>query len=269
MGAEGRWVRVPGGTLAMGSSLAEVEQCVRSWTPRLIESDWRPRYRSWILKEYPSHPVAIAPFVSRVYPVTVGEYRAWLAQVPGRVPEALTTEGGDDHPVWGVTRPEAEAFAAWRAARDGLAWRLPTEPEWEWLCAGPTGQRHPYGEHFDATRCNTLESDRGGTTPVHAFDQAASWCGVCDLAGNAEEWTSSHYAPYPGGEVVRDELYDLLGPGYPIIRGGSFALGGDLTRSARRHGPHPGPRFRFVGFRLVADLPADDAAAWSMSEAPA
>jgi formylglycine-generating enzyme required for sulfatase activity len=241
----------------MGSSLAEVERCVAAWTDRLIDPLWRPRYRNWILKEFPAHPVQIAPFIAQVFPVRNADWRAFWTETGGHLPESATSGAPVDHPVWGVARHEAEAYAAWLRSRSSLAWRLPTESEWEWMAAGPEGRRHPFGDDFDHRLCNTLESDRGTTTPVDAFAHVPAWCGACDLAGNAEEWTASTYAPYPGGDVVRDELYDLLGPGYPIIRGGSFALGGDLTRSARRHGPHPAPRFRFVGFRLVASLSAD------------
>ena len=71
------------------------------------------------------------------------------------------------------------------------------------------------------------------------------------MAGNVEEWTDSRYEAYPGGTVIDDDLLQILGQGYPVLRGGSFELGGDLTRSARRHGPHPGAKFRITGFRLV------------------
>jgi formylglycine-generating enzyme required for sulfatase activity len=71
------------------------------------------------------------------------------------------------------------------------------------------------------------------------------------LAGNVEEWTGDTYRPYPGGKFVVDDIYLHLGPRYRVLRGGSFALGGDLARCARRHGPHPAPVFRYRGFRIV------------------
>ena len=74
----------------------------------------------------------------------------------------------------------------------------------------------------------------GTTTPVGAYPEGASWCGLMDLAGNVEEWTASRYAPYPGGHYIEDDLTDLVGRAYPILRGGSFRLGGDLARCARR-----------------------------------
>jgi formylglycine-generating enzyme required for sulfatase activity len=249
-------VAVPGGTLAMGSTLGEVERCVDEWAGRLIDPSYVPVFRSWIMKEFPQHPVDVPAFTARKYPVTNDEFREWLEHTGGPAPESIVERRPDDHPVWGVTLDEARAFAAWRAARDGRAWRLPTEAEWEWMAAGPEARRYPFGDLFDPARCNTTERGLGTTTAVDAHPGGVSWCGVMDLGGNVEEWTSSRYAPYPGGAFVDDELARQLGRDYPIVRGGSFALGGDLTRSARRHGPLPGPRFRVLGFRLVSDAAA-------------
>ncbi len=232
----------------MGSDLDEVDRCVAEWTPRLVDPAYAPRFRSWILKEHPPHAVPVAAFTARKYPITNAEFRAW----GGAAPESLRAGLPDDHPVWGVTLDEAQAFARWAATRDGRPWRLPTEAEWEWMAAGPEHRRYPWGDTFDARCCNTIEAGRGATSPVDAHPGGDSWCGVSDLGGNVEEWTSSRYAPYPGGRFVEDDLTALVGRDHPILRGGSFALGGDLARSARRHGPHPGPRFRYVGFRLVA-----------------
>lgn len=64
---------------------------------------------------------------------------------------------------------------------------------------------------------------------------------------------SGNYEPYTGGEFIADDLTEKCGSAYPILRGGSFARGGDLSRCARRHGPYPSPEFRFTGFRLVLD----------------
>jgi formylglycine-generating enzyme required for sulfatase activity len=245
-------VTVPGGTLAMGSTLDEVERCIGEWAGRLIDPSYEPVFRSWIMKEHPRHSVDVGAVTAWKHPVTNLEFREWIEHTGRKAPESLAAYLPDDHPVWGVTLDDARDFAAWRSARDGRAWRLPTEAEWEWMAAGPSGRRYPFGDDFVSALCNTVERGLGTTTPVDAHPGGASWCGVLDLGGNVEEWTSSRYAPYPGGALVEDDLSRRLGSDYPIVRGGSFALGGDLARSARRHGPLPGHRFRVIGFRLVS-----------------
>lgn len=249
-------VSVPGGRLLCGSTVEEVEACVAEWTPKLIDPSYAKEFRAWILKEVPRHPVQMPEFHAMVYPVDNLGYAAYCADVQAPPPESLEIGRPGDHPVWGVALDQAKAFARWFSAQDGRPWRLPSEAEWEWMARGPTGRIYPFGDRFDPACCNTLESGRGETTPVDAFADRPSWCGVVDLAGNVEEWTSSRYAPYPGGRFIADDLTRLVGPDYPILRGGSFLLGGDLCRGARRHGPHPGPQFRITGFRLVYDPPS-------------
>jgi len=253
-------IALPAASFMMGSSMAEIERTHAEWSARLLEPGYRPLFRNWLLKEYPPHPVRLAPFAIARHPVRNDQYRAYLAacacagrgEVP-QLPESIAAGLPDDHPVWGVSLAQAQAYIAWRAAAEGLPWRLPSEAEWEWAAAGPEGRRYPFGNAFDPACCNTIEAGRGCSGAVGAHPRGASCWGVEDLAGNVEEWTASAYAPYPGGTAVDDDLQQLLGPRYAVLRGGSFALGGDLARSRRRHGPHPGAPFRITGFRLAID----------------
>jgi formylglycine-generating enzyme required for sulfatase activity len=129
--------------------------------------------------------------------------------------------------------------------------RLPTESEWEYAARGVHGPEYPFGDEFDPSRCNTVESGIGHTTPVDRYGNGVSDWGIFDLPGNVEEWTSDLYAPYPGGEFVHDDLSEQTGGTYPVLRGGSFARGGDLARCARRHGPLPAASGRYRGFRVA------------------
>jgi eukaryotic-like serine/threonine-protein kinase len=68
--------------------------------------------------------------------------------------------------------------------------RLCTEGEWERACRGKGNASYPYGQAFDATRCNTKgtggEAARGGT-----FTGCKSAAGAYDMSGNVAEWVSS------------------------------------------------------------------------------
>jgi formylglycine-generating enzyme required for sulfatase activity len=245
-------VEIPGGSFEMGSTIEEIEFSLAEWSGRLIAPGYRDVFRDWLMKEYPAHRVHVEAFAIARFPVSNGEFRAFLGQHPDvPTPESISSGLPDDHPVWGVSIERAEAYVRWRALCDGLPWRLPDEVEWEWAARGRDARRYPFGNRFSADVCNTLESGRGVSTPVDAFPGGASPWGVLDLAGNVEEWTATNYAPYPGGELIDDELLRELGPNYRILRGGSFALGGDLARTRRRHGPHPGHLFRVTGFRMA------------------
>jgi toxoflavin biosynthesis protein ToxD len=254
-----RWtipfVDAPSGTLLMGSTMAAIEECVAFWSRRLVDVTYTPQmFRSWIMKEYPRHPVEIAEFAISKYPITNQQYGAFVEETGVRPPASLTAREPENHPVWGVTLEEANAYCAWLSGRMGTSCRLPSEAEWEYAARGSTTLEYPFGQDFEPDRCNTAESGFGRTTPVDRYESSASWLGVCDLAGNVEEWTSSLYSPYPGGAFVDDDLVQAVGPAYPILRGGSFALGGDLARCARRHGPYPAPVFEYRGFRVVREV---------------
>lgn len=243
-------VAVAGGVARIGSTLDEIEACVEVWGPRLVDPSYTvPMFRSWIMKEHPLHERRIAPFWMGKHPVTNAQYRTFAAQARVALPESLARGEPDGCPVWGVTRADAEAYARWLGERTGARYRLPTEHEWEHAARGPSRREYPFGDRFDRTLCNTREAGIGHTTPVDAYP--ASELGLHDLGGNVEEWTASLYEPYPGGAAVEDDLTRAFGGPYPILRGGSFARGGDLARCARRHGPYPAPEFRYIGFRLA------------------
>ena len=107
-----------------------------------------------------------------------------------------------DGPRVCVTWYEAEAYAHWRGGR------LPTEAEWEYAARGPESRIYPWGETFDPTRCNLVDSK--GAKPVGSYPNGVSWTGLHDMAGNAMEWVADWRGPHeaspatdPGGPLRR------------------------------------------------------------------
>jgi formylglycine-generating enzyme required for sulfatase activity len=242
---------IPGGELRMGSSADELGRALDYWGARLINPRYtRDVFADWLAKEYPDHVVSIDKFSIARFPVTNSQYRAFVSATGHR--PARSHLQPEDHPVWGIQRADIDAFLAWARQESGLPLRLPTEAEWEHAARGPSRREYPFGDAFDPRLCNTKEAGIGTTTPVGKYAAHPSELGVCDLAGNVEEWTSSLYEPYPGGRFISDDLTQKLGPQYPILRGGCHALGGDLARCARRHGPFPdGNEFQLIGMRVA------------------
>ena len=115
---------------------------------------------------------------------------------------------------------EADAFAQWSAARQGLPLRLPTEFEWE----------HAAGMHGAALR--------------QAF-------------GEAWQWTRSAYAPYPGFRPWADAAGEYNGKfmaNQYVLRGGSFATPPSHSRGSYRNFFPADARWQFSGLRLARDL---------------
>jgi formylglycine-generating enzyme required for sulfatase activity len=114
---------------------------------------------------------------------------------------------------------------------ESYIFRLPTEFEWEKAARGVDGREWPWGNEFDETRCNTLESKKGGTSPVGSYSpQGDSPFGVADMAGNVLEWTQSLYLPYrilKPKKIQKSKTY--------VLRGGSYFQGSKSARCATRY----------------------------------
>lgn len=207
----------------------------------------------------------IHAFYMDKYEVTNAEYLRFCHRAGHPLPPAWQARGSfppgkGDHPVTVASFRDAEAYARYTGKR------LPTEVEWELAARGglaaladfsggnPESIRHsppvfPFGNKFDANRCNTLESGHGGTLPVTRMRDRSPY-GLIGMCGNAGEWTSSWYNPYPGNRF-RDR--HLIGRQFKVIRGGSFRQNQASARAdARDYGGFPNLRDdRSAGFRLV------------------
>ncbi len=192
--------------------------------------------------EKPAHELNLAAFYIGKYPVTNADYQRYMDDL-GRV--FHIPAGKEQHPVVSVAWREAVAYAGWA----GL--RLLSEAEWEkaatWQPASAdrgTGffrrqpqpgrkLKYPWGDTFDAGKCNVSESKRGGTTPVGAYSpQGDSPYGAADMSGNVWEWTSSLYKPYP--YAAADGREDPGDTDSRVIRGGAFYDSSTAARGAYR-----------------------------------
>lgn len=240
---------IPGGVVKLGLDYLSVDEVMHN-----IPKDVK---RSWIEKECPSFTKVIDPFNIGKYPVTNAEYRDFLldTKLPmlpknwhlGAYPFTLS-----NHPVCYISHEWTLAYCQWLSDKTGRDFRLPEEWEWEFAASGPQNHAYPWGDSYQAGMANTLEEKVNSTTPVGIFPDGVSVFGVSDMAGNVEEFTATHYFPYPGGEIIQDDLY-LDNPEYPIARGGSFARSHDLARCKRRHGYFDKPIYA-IGFRLAESI---------------
>jgi formylglycine-generating enzyme required for sulfatase activity len=207
-------------------------------------------------EESPQHKLALPAFRIARTPVSNALYAAYVAA--GGAPPPAAWRGVAppvalrDHPVVDVTWHDAMAFCAWlsdAAAPSAVAFRLPSEAEWEHAARGVDGRAFPWGEVFEPSLANTRETGLATTAPVGSLPRSASPYGALDMAGNVWEWTSSLDAPYPYRPDNGRE--DLLAPGRRILRGGCYANPHGYARCACRFRLLPEVRNAFMGFRLA------------------
>ena len=175
--------------------------------------------------EGPVHPVVLTRglWIGET-PVTGPLYRA----VTGSSPQ---TVGGPSGPVAAISWYDSRGFCDQLHERlPSLAFRLPTEAEWEYVArAGTVGPAPP-----------------GGANPwgLHdLFGTVSQWC--LDSVDPSDAWQLPRYDP--------DERIDPAGTrgGYRALRGGSPVVG--PPRAAYRDALPPHNRRPTLGLRLAAD----------------
>lgn len=139
-----------------------------------------------------------------------------------------------EEPVMHVSYYEADAFARWSGTN------LPTEFQWEHAMrsSGP-GQPENYLE-------------KGTFAPLPHISGQSGFSGV----GNAWEWTSSAYLPYPGFRALPGSLGEYNGKfmsGQMVLRGASHSTPQDHYRVTYRNFYHLHSRWQFSGIRLSRD----------------
>lgn len=214
--------------------------------------------------ERPSHNVDLSAFSIERTPVTNRQFAEFLkAKGPGAKNGFYDPDDGDARihirgGQW-TADPGAEQLPVveptWYGAREYCRWagrRLPTEAEWEKAARGTDGRRFPWGNaQPDQTRAHYSAGWRE-FVPVGSRPSGASPYGLLDMAGNAWEWTSSAYKPYPYNAGDGRENPD--GEVERSTRGGGQDSGGEeITTTYRGRGlsREPDSGHHNIGFRCA------------------
>ncbi len=206
------------------------------------------------------HEVTLPAFFISRYPVTVDQFRAFVAHSGYKAaPAAL--EGTGNYPVVEVSLQDAMAYCGWLTERlrelggavAALWAALPSEAEWEKAARGTDDRAHPWGGKADPERANYDDSEIGERSTVGCFPAGVSPCGCEEMSGNVLEWTRSLSGPYPypGLGSQRWKREDLSVSGPRVLRGGAFLVDASLVRCAVRFRDDPSRRDWFSGFRVV------------------
>jgi formylglycine-generating enzyme required for sulfatase activity/energy-coupling factor transporter ATP-binding protein EcfA2 len=264
---EPEWVEIPAGPFVMGTQKDDIPDLLKRF-------GGEQRWYEW---EVPQHKVSLPAFyISRV-PITNAQYRLFVEatnrEPPEHWEEGRPPRGKESHPVVGVTWYDALAYCEWLSQVTGKRITLPSEAEWEKAARGglpPTGEGdrgegrvYPWGDSFEATRCNGADLGLGDTTPAGIFPTGASPDGVLDMAGNVWEWTRSLWGKnwekpdfeYPYDSKDGRENLEAGDEARRVLRGGAFDDRAGYVRCASRYRLNPYYRRRSCGFRVIVASP--------------
>lgn len=189
-----------------------------------------------------------------------------------------------NYPVVGVTWDQARAYCNFRSKlksdyndqlkkkkQKPLAFRLPTEMEWEFAArGGKQNATYPWGgpymmddrgcylANFKPKRGSYVEDDKKGTymysAPVKKFRK--NGYGLFDMAGNVAEWTDSPYnnATYQFASTLNPSTKHATN-NEKSVRGGSWKDVGYMLMTGYRDREYKDSARSYIGFRTVQDVP--------------
>ena len=253
-GIEQVWV--PAGTFKMGTDDATILELKTlkppAWVARELSSE-QPQHQVTLTTGYwiDKYEVTNAAFQAFV---DAGGYRTqsywseagwqWLSKQRVAALPRSCGSSAPNLPRACITWYEAEAYAQWRGGR------LPTEAEWEYAARGPQSSIYPWGNDFDAARCNVVDSK--SAKPVGSYPNGVSWVGAHDMAGNVMEWVQDWLDV---NYYTTDAVVNPRGPEtgkIKVEKGGWWGSNLFVARSAYRHYEDP-PDYNdaHIGFRIV------------------
>ncbi|MFN8303370.1 MAG: formylglycine-generating enzyme family protein [Saprospiraceae bacterium] len=202
--------------------------------------------------ESPDHDVTVSSFFIGRFLVTQA---FWKAVMKGENPSFFK---GDERPVEQVSWDRiTKEFLPALENLTGIAFRLPTEAEWEYAARG--GPYHKDGLLYAGS--NKLkevgwfdENSHLETKPVGL--KRPNQLGLYDMSGNVWEWVQDQWhGNYNGAPEDGSAWEDQKGEGVVrVIRGGSYWGAARSCRAASRFLNHPAGDARGHGFRLAASF---------------
>ncbi len=151
----------------------------------------------------------------------------WLDHLDGNFPT-----GQANFPACYLNWWHAKRFCQWLSNETGEKVRLPTKAEWMFVAAGTENRKYPWGNNWEARRCNSggIADGYEGGAPVGSFPNGATPEGVHDLAGNIWEWCDDQ-----------------------VLRGGPWCLGPNELTTSFAGKENPDQANDKFGFRIVVE----------------
>lgn len=218
---------------------------------------------TWYEREHPAHAVTLPHgFLMSTTPVTQAQWESLMGTTVVEQRDAanprLTLRGtGDSFPMYYVSWEDAMAFCRRLTERDrsagliceGMAYRLPTEAEWEYTCRAGTTTAFHMGDDDRALHRVAWYRENSEQQARPVGRKEANAFGLHDMHGNVYEWCHDRFEHYTQEHAIAP-TGSHQGV-HRIVRGGAWISAPGSLRSAYRLEANPDFRNNGVGFRVV------------------
>ena len=196
--------------------------------------------------EKPHHPVTLRSFLIGKTEVTQGQWKAVMGNNPSRFSQC-----GDDCPVEQVSWDDAQDFIRKLNQKTGLAYRLPSEAEWEYAARAGSTTEWSHGNDESQLADFAWFSTNSGSTKAVGQKRPNSF-GLYDMHGNVWEWVEDCWHDnYIGAPADGSTWTTACRGNTRVLRGGSWGINPSILRSAIRDRYSPDYRVNFIGLRLA------------------
>jgi formylglycine-generating enzyme len=246
-----KFAPIPGGEFMMGRERPYSEIMALTTVPFGVDLA--------IEAEVPQHRVRIAPFLIATNEVSQKQWEHVMGTRPWHNKHPYVNEG-EHFPAVYVTWELASEFCQRLSEKDGRAYRLPTEAEWEYACRAQTTTLYSFGDDSSEMPDYGWISGNASTAEEKYAQRVArrkpnGW-GLYDMHGNVWEWCSDWYGnSYYSVSAIENPEGPATGT-ERVIRGGSWQDSDTHARSAFRYGLPPTHADMNIGFRVVCDASA-------------
>ena len=206
--------------------------------------------RAGVTDARPVREVALQSFHIGAHPVTVAQYKTYLA---------LSGKGGGRSgsavPQTQVSWADARSYLDWLSRQSGRNFRLPSEAEWEYVARGQMDTLYSWGNAVGSANANCKNCgsrwDGAGPSPVGSFRK--NQFGVFDINGNVWEWVQDCYAPDYRGAPSDGRPVEFPDCKRRVARGGAFDTSSRQLHPAYRSAAPPDMKLPNLGFRIALD----------------
>ena len=221
-GVSFKMIKVEGGTFTMGA------------TPEQVDDAYDD--------EKPAHQVTLSSYYIGETEVTQALWEAVMGSNP-------SYNQGSNLPVEKVSWNDCQEFISNLNALTGMAFRLPTEAEWEFAARGGNKSiGYKYSGSNNAYDVAWFYGNSGGKSHV-VRTKLHNELGVYDMSGNVWEWCQDCLSDYSSSPQTNPK-----GPSsgsFRVYRGGSWGSDAGRCRVSSRSYDAPGYRGDYLGFRLA------------------